>query len=675
MIDAAGRRVPSRNLIRFLDRHATWLSLAGSAGLVLALYGRALGFSFLFDDTYDLTRVEGRTYWSLLSSSGGYSYYRPIPFLIWKFLRGLQGHYDPFTLHTLPLAAHALAGWFLYLLLRMLGAGHWALVPAVLFLTYPFHCQVVPIVGTLFHPLAGMAILASLTLYAAGRLRNHRRWNCPFHAVALGATALALWTHESGVAIVPLLIGVELVILARSRSGDRRPSAWLGGHPMLAVAFVAVWSTIESPRAGERLILTGFGPKVQFLLQGFTYPFSAQIDWLSNVVGVSAGVLDVGLFALALIFIAFAIAARRTSRPQLLLIPALGLGLAAAASLPWLASLPWEYVENAPRLLYLPAIGAAIFWGLLPWLSLGSRRATGIWRACTLIALFAVVVQSWQFVGVRMDMDERGSVMIDGVVAVGEAHAGGRLLFANVPSWFALSRYEYPVGHLGVQLIPEYIGLDRVIYTSSAQAVHVDARSVAFEPNTTGGPFGFGPHGPAMPAEQVDLLLREGREAVVVGPVGQDYVVRDVGHLEPGCAAVPTGSPGRLADGVWLSGIQATIERNGSKQVVVAFSWNVLHRLDEDYEAVIELRDEAGSVAVSSADYPLGGLSAPRLWQEGDRVADAIALPVPNVGTYTVWIGLQQRGTGERAPAFDADGQALAGRLVPAGKVVVVEGS
>jgi hypothetical protein len=154
---------------REIDRQATWVSLAGSLLLVYALYGRALGFSFFFDDTFDLTRVEGRSYWQLLSSSEGYSYYRPIPFLIWKALRDLQGHYDQATLHALPLLSHAVAGWCLFLLLRRLGAGWWAIGPALLFMTFPFSYQNIAIVGTLFHPLTGAAMLGSLVLYERAR--------------------------------------------------------------------------------------------------------------------------------------------------------------------------------------------------------------------------------------------------------------------------------------------------------------------------------------------------------------------------------------------------------------------------------------------------------------------------------------------------------------------------
>src|SRR5439155_5768931 len=116
--DGAAAVGPARGPGRLLDRHGAWLALVMCAGLVALVYGQALTFAFTFDDPLDLPRAEGRSVWSMLSSSEGYAYYRPIPFIIWKGLRALQGHYSQATLHGLTLAAHALGAWLLYLLLR-----------------------------------------------------------------------------------------------------------------------------------------------------------------------------------------------------------------------------------------------------------------------------------------------------------------------------------------------------------------------------------------------------------------------------------------------------------------------------------------------------------------------------------------------------------------------------
>jgi hypothetical protein len=154
-----------------LDRRASAGALLLCTILTAAIYGPALHFAFTFDDPLDLPRAEGRSVWSIFSSSAGYAYYRPIPFVIWKFLHVVQGRYSEATLHGLTLACHILAAWFLYLLLRRLTGNHWGIVAAILFITYPFSYQATFGAHTLFHPLMTAALLLALILYYEARLR------------------------------------------------------------------------------------------------------------------------------------------------------------------------------------------------------------------------------------------------------------------------------------------------------------------------------------------------------------------------------------------------------------------------------------------------------------------------------------------------------------------------
>jgi hypothetical protein len=650
---------------------ATWLSLLGSLALVTALYGRATSFAFFFDDTFDLTRTEGRSYWSLLSSSEGYSYYRPIPFLIWKALHDVQGHYDQTLLHLLPLAAHALAGWLLYLLLRRLGHGHWSVFPMLLFLTYPFNYQNVPIAGTLFHPLAGAAILASLVLYERARTTASLRARNVFHVTALAATFVALWTHESGIAVAPFIVGLETLLLWRANS--RRPSAWAAAHVFAALLFVLTWFTVEKAPFGERTSLDELHPKVLFFVQSFTYPLSAQIVWLDDTLGVGVGILDMAVLALALVGGAWLVAAYRNRRrgsalAASLAFPALAIGLAVAASVPAVARLSWGYVQDSPRLLYLVGIGAAVFWGLLPSLDFRHRWATVAWRVVTCACLLGVIIQSWVFIDVRMTMFERGTAVVDAIVEQGEQFQGRQLLVVNAPSWFAQERYEYLYGHYGVQLMPAYIGLDRVIYTSSARQATTDARSASWNPDVSGGAYPFGPHGGTAPPEDLDRYLREGRVLVDVEPRGDIFQVREVGQLRAGVAERRDDAAGRLGDGVWLSTARFAMTNAG---LVVYFEWNVLTPLEADHDAVIELREDTGKVVANYIGYPVAGFSAPRLWQSGDQIEDSLVLQTPAAGHYTLFVGLRQVGTESLAPVYDPSGTQLSDNMLPIGSFTI----
>ncbi|RIK45900.1 MAG: hypothetical protein DCC58_04950 [Chloroflexi bacterium] len=637
-------------LAAWLDHQLTWLSLAGSLLLVVALYGRALDFAFFFDDTFDLTRTEGRTYWSLLASSEGYSYYRPIPFLIWKFLRSVQGNYDQTTLHALPLIAHAFSGWLLFLLLRRLGYGNWALLPGLLFITYPFHYQNIPIVGTLFHPLAGAALLAALTLYLYAQGATNRRQARALHCAALAATTVALWSHESGVAVAPLLLALEAQRMWRG--GIRRPSPWIIGHLALVITFVLTWFSVEKTPFGETTNLAELRPKGLFLLQGFTYPFSAQLVWLEQQIGWAPGLLEAGMAAIAVVFGAYAVAGvRRGLRGRALLVslalPSAALTLSVAAFAPSLARLSYGYVQDSPRLLYLVGIGAAAFWGLLPALDFNHRRTTRIWRIVTCTLLFGVIVQSWRFIDVRMEMFARGTVVINEIVQLGERYRGQRALVVNAPAWFAQDRYEYLYGHFGVQLMPSYIGLDRVVYTSSAFSAFTQVASASWNPAVSDGPYPFGPHGATAPPEQLDALLREGRHLIDVRPYQQRFIVRDVGRLVPGGAQPLTTFPGTIASTVSLSPARTVVDHS---EIIVLFSWHVLEPLPEDANAVVSIRAAGNETVAEYVGYPLAGYSAPRLWLSGDRIDDSVRFDPLPAGEYSIWVGLRSVDSGDALP-------------------------
>ncbi len=617
-----------------LAARMVWLTLLGSFLVVGLLYWQALGFAFLFDDTFDLPRVEGRSYLSLLTSSEGYSYYRPGPFLIWKLSHDLLGYYSAPLLHLMPLLFHALAGWLLYLLVSRLGAGHWAVLPGLLFLTYPFSYQNIAIVGVLFHPLAGAAILASLNLYLSARQSAERR-ACVLYSSALAATLVALWSHESGVVVAPLIVALEALILWQR--GQRRPSWWVLGHSVATLAFVIAWLTVEKTAFGETVTLGDLHPKALFFAQGFTYPLSAQIQWLDDRAGWAPGILQVLALALAFVFGAYVRDCRVKGDLTRLAYPVAGLTIAGVAALPSMARLSWPYVEDAPRLLYLVGIGSALFWGLLPALDFGRKRVTVVWRIATLGFLLAVVLQSWVFVDRRMEMFASGSSAVHGIVGAGERHVGRGILVMNAPSWLAQHQYEYPYGHLGVQVMPAYIGLDRVVYTSSRWNVHVDAASASLAPDVAGGRFTFGPHGAAMTAAELDGLLREGRVVYDVRREGDGFELIEIGRLA-------MGGGGITDQVVELEHVPVAVGRmrsvNDDNRLSLYLSWHVAGTLRGEHAVRVELVNEAGAVVDRYQGLALAGVSDPALWQPGDRIDDRFIFERPVAGTYTIRAGL-----------------------------------
>lgn len=592
------------------------------------IYGQALDFPFFYDDTFDMSRTESQSFISLLGGIDGYAYYRPLPFLIWKALYQLQGYYDPVLFHALALASHILAGWLLYLLVRRLTGSEWAIVPAILFLAFPFSYQVVPVAGSLFHSLVTLFILATLYFYLLARIDGG--W--AFMVASIVMAGLALWTHEFGILVVGYLVVLEGVLWLTRRV--RRPTPWLLAHASLGGLFVLAWLSVQKvpspvPANQEELIQKGL-----FFLQGMAYPVTAQLvplqEWFGDDLGSQT--LLAGGIGIGICLIAYLLAGRK------ILLAALAIIWSLAALLPVWWRLEWPYVEDAPRLLYLASAGAAIFWGMLASLRWRNRVLTTAWRLVVVAGLAAVVWQSAQFIGVRMEMLRYGGQTVEAVSAAGKAHDGGSVLFLNVPSWFSVRERVYAQGHLGVTVMPSYIGLDRVIYTHTG--AHTRAESLRFHADTETWRDYWYPHGREATSEEVDAAIRAA-DAVYAADIARDrFSVRDIGGLQ---RAANDGLPALATFDGRLDLVRAGVE-GVSGSLAIDLDWHVRSALDGAWLLTIQLRDSGGDVVSGWRGYALENTWAPRLWRPGDRITDRSVLHLPEPdgsGPYSIWLGFE----------------------------------
>jgi hypothetical protein len=204
---------------------------------------------------------------------------------------------------------------------------------------------------------------------------------------------MGAFTCEYGV-IIPLMIAlVELLLWWRdessSRGARRSPDLRV---PLACLAFTALylglWFTVPKARGDElpTLWLRELDLKGLFYWQGLTYPVQALAKPLERAIHPGAPLFTdvaalpngwswviVGLGAAAFAALVGVYLWRR--RGDVLLF---GLALWSLAVLPTYLTLKWEYTWNGPRLLYLPAMGAAMLWGGALALLMTSRQSNRI---------------------------------------------------------------------------------------------------------------------------------------------------------------------------------------------------------------------------------------------------------------------------------------------------------
>lgn len=590
--------------------------------ITIAVYGSTREFSLFFDDTFEVTRIESRTSWQILTQPfPDYGYYRPVMFLIFNTSWELFGEHNTGVLRTLLLLFHALSAWLLYLLVRRLTGSEWAISAAALFLLFPFSYQTVIILGAMGHVLVTMFLLTALLLWTESRYRG---WT----ALQIGAVTCAMlagWSMEYGVIALPLVFGLELYLRQRMDvpdRADRRPLVLLGLLALAQFLYLMNWLRIDRAESPSPSIADIVQNGV-YWMQAATYPGTRFLNLFHSgseplaypVVAATC----VGLLAVALLVHAWL--------GQIRLAVVL-LGVAVICFIPSMTMLTHEYVVDSPRLFYVSAPAIVTFWAMLGRGLFAEHRMTIAWRGLATGFVLITLWHSFSMIDRRVEMFKISDSVVAGVVEAGDGAGESPVMMMNVPSWFSFhSRIdqEYPLGHLGVQAIPRYVGLDGLYYAVTGE--HVQLESASLAPDVSGGDYAFGPHGHFVDHAFLDDHLRSGYQLARMTIDHDEAVVHQSGHLM--VDADVSGSPiAVFGDEIAVQDLQWQSDQGS---LVVQSEWHARGMVDADYTIQIEALDSSGDVVLMNRDYALDGMSPPRLWQPGDLILDEVVIPAESL--------------------------------------------
>jgi hypothetical protein len=329
-----------------VSRRWWWAVAAGLAVLVALGYHHALGLQFLADDLVLVTQAQGRRLdLSLLAVDRTWVFYRPLVLLVWALLeRMAPGRVLPY--HVLGLVLHWLNSCLVVALAwRLEPTGRRVAIGAgLIFALLPLQVEAVAWPSCLYDLFAALFYLLALLLL----LRFWRERRARVFVVALVTYQLCLWSKE--LAFTWPLAALLVAATVRERPRWRTVAASLVPFAgLLAVGLaqrLLAWGDLGGYRAASRDYGGFFWDRLANAVASLLVPINRllwpdpaiQLWWL-----VVAGLVLVGLvslrrrrlfgFALAWVLV--------TVVPVLNLLP-LGTGLESA------------------RLLYLPAVGAAI---------------------------------------------------------------------------------------------------------------------------------------------------------------------------------------------------------------------------------------------------------------------------------------------------------------------------
>jgi hypothetical protein len=490
--------------------------LVGLIASVFLLFAPTLRFSFTLDDSYDLVVARYTSYRELLLQPlAGFRYYRPFTFLLYKLVNDVWGGTQPWHYHLLSLTLHMLNGLLVAALVRRIAGPFTAVVSATLFLTFPFAYQAVQIVCSLPHVLVTSSLLGTLLLWEIGIGIPGIRGQC----VRCTATLLALGApgfHETGVLSGAFSL---LWIACRGRRTRlqlvTRHIPWLAAQLIGNATYLAIWFWGFDKPGAPSVTSRDRAQNTIFWLQAAAYPFTRELttfldaDWLAR----HAWLVVPGS---ALIGGMFAIAFHSYGRQLQLALGALGFGF--LSFLPAMLFLPFHgYLEDGPRLLYPAAPALATFWGLLPRAGWYWRRARWLGAILGLLIIWLTVARSIAFIALRNELGTLASRAQETVVEAARENPGWLVLVVNAPAWLALHRYEFPIGHFGVNAQPEYLGFDGLLDARLGRRQPV--QSLVVELPRDRGWYTIGPHGRPASRAELDAFRLSG------------WVIRDIPQL------------------------------------------------------------------------------------------------------------------------------------------------
>ncbi len=627
--------------------------------LTLLAYGQSINAGFMFDAPLDLPRATDRGLIAILTGAGASIYYRPIVLVIWHFCYLLLGRNDGVVLHGILLGIHVCNGFLVYQLGRRLVDRIGGLVASALFLLYPLSFQVVGIVDSTFHALVTLWLLAATTVYWDARTASGKQ---PLRLVLAAAFAeLAMFTHETGLAVIPLAIALE-VLLWRRRLVPR-----LGGWPALfaapAAIYLFVWSVVPRYATGwhwdpASLIANGI-----YFLQGLASPVTSHLASQPRFTSSDQlVVLAVAIPAMAVLAVILLLRGRGA---------ALWLGFLwfALTAFPSWAILTWyNYVVDAPRLLYLPAVGISLLWaaalapGDASLRKLRNRPARALLPAIPtaigLAATGAILLDSFNFISLRETMQSKAAAVVTQLVDTAtrpDPQAG--IIYVNLPSFLAVKSSSYLLGHTGITLMPDYFGLDLDVY--AVKHVQPPLISLGYNDVAHEWDYFYGFHGRTVALPELAAAIHGGGGVYLTDYLPTGMQLKYVGQVEH---TAPTTDTFVARYGNWAV-LESAVTTRTANQLMVDLTWRALGPAPGDYTAFLHVTNGSSKPLVQDDGYPIGTMFPFRQWQAGDVVRDRryIALPTgTGAAQLTLLIGLYDRANPNvRAPAVSPDGQNL----------------
>jgi len=595
----------------FTNGLARWknaLALAILAVIVLIAFFAAIQLNFVGDDWIFLDIVGRLNLHDYLVK-----YFDPRVQTAWyRPVQGIQyliGYHffgsDPFGYHLENVLIHLVNCWLLFGLVNHV-TKEWriAFVAGLLYATFPIAVETIFKTGVI-DPLLTIFSLLSIWFW----LRYLEHGDSRDHWLAFVNFILALYCKEISIMLPVVLFLIDRLYVGKAAS----LSEYVRRYLWFAVAFVP-YMLIEYIVTQRSVFVAheGYSPSLHIVSNLIDYCAGLAFPW-----GLAQPFSSLWLAVVAAL-IAFLIFWKR----QFSLIC-----LVAVAILPVLPIAPFP--EVSLRFLYFSLTASAFLYALgFDWVW---RRVSHVRFARALafgVVALAVVVGS--------------ASIADATAAFAEFSRVSRVTFRDIRQ----AHPTFPDDTLLYFIDPPVPGpgLSGMFFSRYGSSLLVGA-------NDSDQPAGLRDH---QVAYVYTFDARGGRKEQLVAK-------------EPVARSTPS-VPVDLGNSVRLEGfelVNATIKRE--QPIILLLYWRGLKPIGKDYTVFVHLIDQSNRVLAGYDGEPRGGKSPTHAWVPGQRIVDAIQIPLPDsipVGVYRLEVGLYDASTTQRLQVLDVNGRATGDRIL-----------
>jgi hypothetical protein len=155
----------------------------------------------------------------------------------------------------------------------------------------------------------------------------------------------------------------------------------------------------------------------------------------------------------------------------------------------------------------------------------------------------------------------------------------------------------------------------------------------------------------AQNLERLPVVTSEGESPDAVVDLGEVIVPINASNANP-----RTPLRAQLGDAIQFLGYDLQ-----ARELIL--HWHARARPEKDYHIFVHIVGAQGQLVAQTDGAPRRNRYPTRIWNAGERVPDAHALSVAP-GKYTILVGMYDPISGERLPAFDAQGNELTNRAI-----------